>query len=336
MVATFEGGDLILENYLEGSRIAVSASVLELLSWLEVGRPLDDLTEQIGIDRSVVQALISYGVILEVGTPMEQRDSNVAATWPWGQDSHYFHCGSRVKDYVSDVITQRAELAERAKTEPPTPPYRPGSSESLELPAEYRELPSLSAQLSRRRTCRRFCRDAISLEQMAQLLLWTWGQTAICTDRGAGRVILKTSPSGGARHPIEVYPVVFRVDGIAPGAYRYNVERHALDLVRIGDFEKETCSLMADQAWVGDSACAFFMTCYHKRSSWKYKASRTYRVAHLDAGHLAQTFHLVSTALGLGPFTTAATDDAGIERFLLLDPAEEFHMYACAVGWPAN
>ena len=54
----------------------------------------------------------------------------------------------------------------------------------------------------------------------------------------------------------------------------------------------------------------------------------------LDAGHLAQTFCLLATARGLGPFTTAAIQDTFLEKLIGLDPAKEFPMYLCGAGVP--
>jgi SagB-type dehydrogenase family enzyme len=67
---------------------------------------------------------------------------------------------------------------------------------------------------------------------------------------------------------------------------------------------------------------------------WKYGHSHAYRVLLLDAGHLGQTFHLVCTAMGLGPFTTAALDGSAVELALGLDGIREIAVYAGSVGWP--
>jgi SagB-type dehydrogenase family enzyme len=76
------------------------------------------------------------------------------------------------------------------------------------------------------------------------------------------------------------------------------------------------------------------MTALLERSMWKYHHSHAYRVLLLDAGHLGQTFHLVATALGLAPFTSAATDDLFLEQRLHLNVAREIVVYGAAAGWP--
>jgi len=61
-----------------------------------------------------------------------------------------------------------------------------------------------------------------------------------------------------------------------------------------------------------------------------------YRVLWLDAGHLAQTFCLLATSRGLGPFTTAAIQDTFLEKLIGLDGVKEFPVYLCGAGVPAK
>ena len=76
------------------------------------------------------------------------------------------------------------------------------------------------------------------------------------------------------------------------------------------------------------------MTAVPQRLFWKYPSAGAYRLLFLDAGHLAQTFCLLATALGLGPFTTAAIRHSRIEKLLGLDGIGEFPIYVCGAGVP--
>ena len=51
---------------------------------------------------------------------------------------------------------------------------------------------------------------------------------------GLGNLPVKTSPSGGARHSLEVYLWCSRVDGLAQGIYHYRPDRHELELLKAG------------------------------------------------------------------------------------------------------
>ena len=166
--------------------------------------------------------------------------------------------------------------------------------------------------------------------------MWTWGQTRALSFRRTGVFVVKTSPSGGARHPIETYPVVLAVRGVEPGVYHYSVKQNSLIPLRLGRFAELVVEMCSSQLWVRDAAAVFFMTAVIERSTWKYPHSHAYRVLQLDAGHLGQTFHLVCTRLGLGPFTFAATRNKMIERVLGLDGVSEIVIYTAAVGVPAS
>jgi SagB-type dehydrogenase family enzyme len=75
------------------------------------------------------------------------------------------------------------------------------------------------------------------------------------------------------------------------------------------------------------------MTARFARSFWKYRRhAKILRAILLDAGHLSQTFYLVCTQLGLGPYITAAIDDAELERALDLDPLFEAPLAVCGCG----
>jgi SagB-type dehydrogenase family enzyme len=189
--------------------------------------------------------------------------------------------------------------------------------------------------LRRRRTCRSYTGEAISREAFATVLRTTWGSTHRLRDAELGEYVLKTSPSGGARHAIEVYPIVLAVETLAPGLYHYAVGDDRLEVLSTAELSDEIVELACGQHWLRDAAAVFVMTAVVARSMWKYASPHAYRVLHLDAGHLGQTFHLVCTALGLGPFTTAATKNAELEATLGLDGIREIVLYTAAVGVPA-
>jgi putative peptide maturation dehydrogenase len=186
-----------------------------------------------------------------------------------------------------------------------------------ELPLVERDAP-LYDVLRRRRTARGYDADAtMSVEHLAVLLRTVFGCTGV-VDHGDGYVVQKkTSPSGGGLHPIEAYPIVRRVDGIAPGLYHYDVERHALELLEELPEDDATEYLRlatCGQAPFRHAQVGFVLTVRFRRNYWKYWAQRDqYGVLLLDAGHLSQTLYLVATDLGLDAFITAIVnhDDVG-------------------------
>jgi SagB-type dehydrogenase family enzyme len=147
-----------------------------------------------------------------------------------------------------------------------------------------------------------------------------------------GNLPLKTSPSGGARHPVEVYLMALKVDGLKAGIYHYQAEDHRLERISFDASSRTARQYCADQPHAGEAAALFIMTAVFARSMWKYHHSRAYRVLLLNAGHLCQTFCLTATRMGLAPFSTAAIEETLIEKDLGIDGISESVVYVAGVG----
>ena len=170
------------------------------------------------------------------------------------------------------------------------------------------------------------------MDALAELLDRSFGVMHEGEAPGQGRVVLKTSPSGGACHPIEAYVLARRIAGLAPGLYHFESDRRGLALIRPGGTSQDIARFLPGQPWFRGAAAVVFMTAVFARSAWRYPTPRAYRAILIEAGHLCQTFLLVATRLGLAPFCTQALADSAIEKALTLDPLEEGVLYAAGVG----
>jgi SagB-type dehydrogenase family enzyme len=149
---------------------------------------------------------------------------------------------------------------------------------------------------------------------------------------GLGRLPLKTYPSGGARHPLEVYLLAPKVAGLAPGIYHYAADSHELELVRLGATGRQIVSYLPTQPWYRSAAALLIITAVFPRTQWKYRFPRAYRAVVTEAGHLGQTLCLAATWLGLAPFCSLALADSLIERDLGIDGVSESVLYVVGVG----
>jgi len=86
---------------------------------------------------------------------------------------------------------------------------------------------SIEEAMLHRRSVRRYTKEAITLNDLSQLL---WAAQGITSGEG-----FRTAPSAGALYPLEVYVVAGNVDGLAGGVYRYRVDGHTLQRIRDGD-----------------------------------------------------------------------------------------------------
>src|SRR5690242_8849125 len=77
------------------------------------------------------------------------------------------------------------------------------------------------------------------LDTLSRLLAFSCGFTAVAGPEAGGAFQFhRASPSAGASFPLEVYPILFRVQGAAAGAYRYGPADHSITLLRAGWFNQ--------------------------------------------------------------------------------------------------
>lgn len=99
-----------------------------------------------------------------------------------------------------------------------------------------------------------------------------------------GPIVLKTSPSGGARHPTDLGVIVG--DGWpAPlrGSWWYDGDRHALVRAEAG---------LPLTASLPPFGVAFVLSSHVERAMWRYRDVRAFRPVLIDAGHVLETLDL--------------------------------------------
>ena len=195
---------------------------------------------------------------------------------------------------------------------------------------------SVEEAIRRRRSqIGRFAGGPISFEQLASILRFTYGPTiSILSQRFPGeKFSLRGTPSGGGLYPLEIYPLVFDVEGLEQGIYHYSVSDHSLELLQAGScrdrFRKCTTYLdLADTA-----AVIFAVTAVMPRTMSKY-LFRGYRFLSYDVGACLQTFYLTTTALGLGTCAIGGFYDDMVGEMLGVDNVTENVMILFSVGQP--
>jgi SagB-type dehydrogenase family enzyme len=146
------------------------------------------------------------------------------------------------------------------------------------------------------------------------------------------RAPLKTSPSGGAMHPTELYVLALKVHGVTRGLYYYDPGAHRLLLVRHGGSSRDVARYLPRQPWFGNTAVLVLFSSVFARSQWRYEYARAYRAALIEVGHLCQTFCLVATWLGLAPFCSMALADSVVDADIGVDGISESVLYAAGIG----
>jgi SagB-type dehydrogenase family enzyme len=289
--------------------------------------------------RSVLSALaqlVEHGLLLPKGSPEAEDDSRIAKEWSAWLPEGSFHFSTKDVPYVdrSNWSFDRLKSVLPKAPQPKIFKTIKGAKKTL-LPQRVIPDSEFIRVLMARKTHRRFSKQRLPLKAVSQLLSLVWGVSGYLYTRRFGKLLEKTSPSGGARHPGEVYLMALRVKGLRVGLYHYQPATHHLERISTNASREKAWLYCARQHFVRNAAALFLMTAVFPRTMWKYHHARAYRVVLLDAGHLCQTFCLVATWLGLAPFCTAALKDTLIEKDLGIDGIRESVLYIAGVGFPA-
>lgn len=338
IVSYWDKGRLIYHNYLSGIRVSaapITITVLDFFSGWKQASGLSSRFPQLSPAsiRRTVGSLTNLS-FLETEGHGDPR-SQAMQTWQdWSPAAAFFHFVTKDVKYVIDPKLDDRDVRKYIRRNPqPSFFKRYPDSPAIALPSC--RLPASSEFLSvlhGRRTWREFSPANVTLTVLAQLLHLTWGVTGFMKVKFLGRLPLKTSPSAGARHPIEVYVVPLRIDSLPQGIYHYASDQHKLECVRKAPMKGRIARYLGGQTWYAEAAAVFIMTAVFPRNMWKYAYPRSYRSVLLDAGHLCQTFCLTATWLGLAPFCTAALADTLIEKDLGTDGITESVLYVAGVG----
>jgi SagB-type dehydrogenase family enzyme len=333
----FRDGVLHCQNFLSRIEITADPALVSMLALLDRWRTLRQLQQSLPeyTPRSIsstISELEKNTIVVRRSSEQDRREEALTAWHPWSIEAAAFHFGTKGVHTVK-LDYEEEEFSGELLKQGPAPPAikRYPKSPVIDLaPAQWSgEFPST---LLRRRTHRTFGSDAITLHQLGTLCALTWSFTGSIEWPGLGPLPVKTSPSGGARHSIEVYVCALRVQGMSPGLYHYRPDNYKLEKLPKRMSPDLATRFCGHQEWVGGAAAVFLMTSVFARVMWRYQSSRAYRVVLLEAGHFCQTFCLAATWLGLAPFCTAALDDELIESTLDIDGAAESVLYAAGVG----
>ena len=334
LVIYWRGGELVVHNYATGRLSPATIDICEALDFCGEWRSAAALAARLQIGRALaeqfVARMVDHGLFVRADKPIAAGHAAMRALDPWNPAAGLFHDASRRVRFLSPAAAARF-MRQRAREAPAPPPVkRVRGVRRIQLPTS-RPAGEFPEVLLARRTWRRFSPRPVPIEQLSTTLALSAGvQHWVATP--FGRVPLKTSPSGGARHPVELYVCALRVSGLAPGLYHYASDVHALERVRRGNFTTRVREWMPHSTSFGRAAFIVIFTAVLERELWRYPYARAYRAALTEAGHVCQTFCLTATWLGLAPFCLMGLDDAAIERDLGLDGVRETVLYAAGAG----
>ena len=178
--------------------------------------------------------------------------------------------------------------------------------------------------IAQRRSIRRFARRSLPLQTLADVLAHM------------------VAPPGPSLSPaVRVHVVAHDVSGLAPGAYRYEPDHHALTPQATattpgGTSRAATRAAALDQDVAADAAAVFVLSIDRAVfAADPLGPARGYRHAFLEAGMVGERVYLAAGALGLGACAVGAFHDDEAAALVGVDPAREWVVHFAALGMKA-
>ncbi|MBU3901102.1 SagB/ThcOx family dehydrogenase [Patescibacteria group bacterium] len=181
---------------------------------------------------------------------------------------------------------------------------------------------SIEEALLKRRSIREYKDEALSLEEISQIL---WSAQGITAPERGGR----TAPSAGALYPLEIYLVVRKIENLESGVYHYLPEGHEIKQVLEKDISGELAIAGLNQMFIKEAPANIVISAVFSRTTSKY-GERGNQYVYMEAGHAAENIYLQVESLGLGTVTVGAFSDEEIKRILNL--REEIPLYIMPIG----
>jgi SagB-type dehydrogenase family enzyme len=160
----------------------------------------------------------------------------------------------------------------------------------------------------------------------------------VFTARGRGRsalghIVFKSFPSGGARHPLEVYLVVKAVSDASPGVYHLASATGALTMVADAALARQIDAACFLDRRVQTSHVAVVITCRWFRHMWKYRYARSYRMILIEVGHAIQSLMLSAAGRDYEMYFCLSVDEEKLARICALsDRSDESPAAVLALG----
>jgi SagB-type dehydrogenase family enzyme len=337
LVSFWRDGTLTIRNYATGEAATVSPVLFALLDLCGEWKTVEEIVDALPLARPPIVAravnrLLAKTLLERSDRKRDPRIQRMTTLDPWNPEAGFFHTATR---NVRFWTTRKAKHAAEAKTDLVPMPRTVKSYArvpTVPLPAPIRDAEFASVLLARR-TWRRYSIKAITLAELATVLGLSAGVQRWARGLG-GDVPLKTSPSGGARHPIECYVVARHVSGLKAGIYHYSSGCHELERLAGPVSPARLRTYVPHSGYFAKASVLVFFTAVFERQLWRYPYSRAYRAALIEAGHVCQTLLLTATWLRLAPFCVMALADSMIERDLGIDGIRESVLYAAGIGRP--
>ncbi len=318
-----EDAAMILESPLAHCRIILdderALAVIGALAKPVTARELSEHVKSLSAEASglLLSLLGTAGMIQEIGNDGSERESPALTSWEF--HDLLFHARSR-KGRCDAPFGATYRLAGRLEPPPAVKPnanregyelYRP----DLEQPHSHD--PPLAEVMEMRRSLRDYDDHPLTVRQLGEYLyrvarVKDSREVEMEAPSGPVRMgfVSRPYPSGGALYELEFYIAVQACEGLSPGLYHYDGQRH--HLVQLRERKAEVEHLLADAAASAGIATErvqvlIILAARFQRLAWKY-SSIAYALILKHVGVVYQTMYLAATAMDLAPCALGGGD----------------------------
>jgi SagB-type dehydrogenase family enzyme len=173
--------------------------------------------------------------------------------------------------------------------------YRPDLEELKNNDRPFTEI------LEERKSIRKQGKSPITIKQVGEFLFRT-ARIKKFVSETPQQLALRTYPSGGAIHELELYLLIHSCDQVDPGLYHYDPFNH--QLVKLSENNEKTEELLNNAKLAAKleskPQILIILSSRFQRRSWKY-TSISYSTTLKNVGVLIQNMYLVATAMNLAP-----------------------------------
>ncbi len=356
VIIHWRDNQLVGENYLLGTTFTITPDILLILGMCSLPRSIEDLAQELqaaGYDTTAAELdsqlseLCVQGLLTDPQTANPSGLLQESTSWSnWGIEAQYFHFATKDAPYFEalteeqdlEALTKEQEYMAEISNKPQPPLFKryPHVPRILLPRGDPPPDRNCLTVLRERRTVRKLEHDSLCLRDFAGVLQYAFAPQQFIDAGPFGVLPFRNYANAGARSEMEIYVNVTNVAGLDQGLYHYNVIEHSLEYLREVISRDDLFHLTYHQPMCVDAPIGIFVTAVVDRMGYKYHHPRAMRVVYYDVGHLGQTFALVATMYGFGPFETAAFRDRAVEELLGLDGVNETVLYYLGMGIPAK
>lgn len=250
--------------------------------------------------------------------PLSREETQYPAIWKAYDCSKLFD-ENEVKKWVNAGLTQSGNFFSHIEDSAPAAKQIP-KRQGLPNDHQHSNALTIGETILRRGSTRKFARSPISSHTLSSVL---YNST-----RGISTDFKKDTES-----LVEIYLIANNVEGLDNGAYFYNRNHDAIDILKPKVSRNLSGYLCLNQPLFSDASVVLFMMS-NLNKILKVLGNRGYRAAQFEAGIIAGKIYLSSYAHGIGASGSTFYDDA-VTEFFLPHSKDKDTMIAVGIGVPS-